>query len=419
MTKSIDVTLFGATGFVGRLTAEYLANHAPQGVTIALAGRNQSKLEKVRSEIAQDSGVESVREWPIIVADSFDAPSLQNLAEQSTAIISTVGPYTRYGEELVRACAEAGTHYVDLCGEVLFMHRTISKFHSTAEKSGARIVHACGFDSVPSDIGMLMLHEAAKESGEPLTEATMLVKMKGGLSGGTIDSMRVQTAEAKKDPEGARAIGDPYGISADRAADPAQDDSELGSQPDFGIINTAEHGGPQGWAGPFLMAGSNTRVVRRSNSLLDHAYGPRLRYGEYLPTGTGIKGRLRAFAMAGALGLGFTLLNVDKLRPLLSRWVPEPGEGPSKEERENGFFKTTHYGTTESGKRYISTVSAQGDPGYKATAVMLSEAALALALDQDKLPERAGGILTPATALGTAYADRLRAAGLTITAERA
>ena len=147
--------------------------------------------------------------------------------------------------------------------------------------------------------------------------------------------------------------------------------------------------------------------------------GPRLRYGEYLPTGTGIKGRLRAFTMAGALGLGFTLLNVDKLRPLLSRWVPEPGEGPSKEERENGFFKTTHYGTTESGKRYISTVSAQGDPGYKATTVMLSEAALALALDQDKLPERAGGILTPATALGTAYADRLRAAGLTITAERA
>ena len=411
--REYDVVVYGATGFVGTLVAEYLAQHSGSA-NIALAGRNQNKLEKVREEIAQDTGVSASREWPLLVADSFDAPSLRDMANKTKVVISTVGPYTRYGEELVRACAEAGTHYVDLCGEALFMHRTITKFHSTAEQSGARIVHACGFDSIPSDIGMLMLHEAAKESGEPLTEATMLVKMKGGLSGGTIDSMRVQTAEAKKDSEGAKAIGDPYGLSADRSAEPSKDDPELGSQPDFGIINTAKHGGPEGWAGPFLMAGSNTRVVRRSNSLLDHAYGPRLRYAEYQPTGAGLKGRLTAFALAGALGLGFTLLNVDKLRPLLSRWVPEPGDGPSKESRESGFFKTTHYGTTESGKRYTSTVSAQGDPGYKATCAMLSEAALTLALDQDKFPQRAGGILTPATALGTAYVDRLRAAGFSI-----
>lgn len=424
MTKSIDVTLFGATGFVGRLTAEYLASHAPQGVSIALAGRNQFKLEKVRDEISQETGVAAVKEWPVVVADSFDAPSQAKLAEQSKVIISTVGPYAKYGEELVRACAEAGTHYVDLCGEVLFMHRSASKFHAVAEKTGARIVHACGFDSVPSDIGMMLLHEAAKESNSPLTDATMLVKMKGGLSGGTIESARNQTVEAKQDPTAAEIINDPYGLSADRAADPSTDDKELGKQKDFGFIDTAKHGGPEGWAGPFLMAGSNTRVVRRSNSLLNHAYGPRVRYGEYQPTGAGIKGRLRAFALAGGLGLGFTLINIEKLRPLLSKWIPEPGEGPSKESREAGFFKTTHYGTTKSGQHYSATVSAQGDPGYKSTAVMLSEAALTLALDQDKLPERAegaggtGGVLTPATALGNAYVERLRAAGFTLESKR-
>lgn len=416
MNKSINVTLFGATGFVGRLTAEYLASHAPEGITIALAGRNRDKLTEIRDLVARNTTNAAVREWPLIVADSFDATSLHAMAEQSEVIISTVGPYGKYGEKLVEACAEAGTHYVDLCGEVLFMRRSADKFHEAAKQSGARIVHACGFDSVPSDLGMLLLHEQASLSGEPLKEAAMLVKMKGGLSGGTIESMRVQTAEAKESKEAAALLADPYSLSPDRSAEPSRDDARLGKQPDFGIIEKDSIGAGSGWAGPFLMAGSNTRVVRRSNALLGHEYGSQLRYREFTDMGEGLPARIRSYLMAGGLSAAFFLLNQPKLRPFLSRWVPEPGDGPSKESRESGFFRTTHYGSTASGKRFTATVETQGDPGYKATSMMLAEAALTLAVDQDSLPPHSGGVLTPAVGLGQAYVERLRKAGMALTA---
>lgn len=407
--RPIDVTVFGATGFVGILTAEYLASNAPEGVTITLAGRNKSKLEDTAKKIAEETGNQDVLNWPLVVADSDDVASIEKMAEQTTVVITTVGPYAKYGEALASACATHGTHYVDLCGEVLFMRDSIDKNHETARSTGARIVHACGFDSVPSDLGMWLLHQAA---GEPITDATMLVKMKGGLSGGTVDSMRNQGQEVAENPEAGRILGSPYSLSPNRSKEP-----DLGKQPDFGIIKTESVGAPEGWAGPFLMAGCNTRVVRRSNALLDYAYGPRLKYAEYQPMGTGRKGRLRAVIFASVLGLGFKLLTIDKLRGPLSRWIPEPGEGPTKEQRDNGFFRTTHYGVTQSGKRVKSVVENQADPGYKSTALMLAEAALTLALN-DNLPGE-GGVLTPATGLGDAYVERLRNAGMTLTTQGA
>lgn len=410
--RNIDITVFGATGFVGVLTAEYLARHADTGVRIALAGRNQSKLAETRDQLVRDTGNEAVREWPLVVADSLDESAVDTLASTTRVVISTVGPYAKYGKALAHACAQHGTHYVDLCGEVLFMRESIDNNHELAQSTGARIIHACGFDSVPSDIGMLLLHKQAQKTGSPLKEATMLVKMKGGLSGGTVDSMRNQGQEAAENKDAARTLASPYSLTPDRSKEP-----DLGRQMDFGIIKTEDVGAKQGWAGPFLMAGCNTRVVRRSNALLDYAYGSKLKYAEYQPMGTGWKGRATAFAFAGGLGLAFKLLTIDKLRGALSRWVPEPGEGPSKEERDNGFFRTTHYGVTESGQHVTATVENQGDPGYKSTSLMLAEAALTLAVDEDSLPGSTGGVLTPATGLGAPYVKRLRAAGMTLSAQ--
>lgn len=416
-----DIVLFGATGFVGKLTAEYLAAHAPAGLKIALAGRNQSKLEAVRDGLA--ASFPAAADFPLIVADSSDNAALERMAVSAHVVISTVGPYYRYGFPLVRSCAAAGTHYVDLCGEALFMRECIEENHEVARRTGARIVHACGFDSVPSEIGMLELHRVAAEAEETLTDATMLVKMKGGLSGGTVDSMREQFAAAKADRSKARALAQPYTLSPDESLEP-----DLGKQPDYGIVEASEFGAAEGWAGPFIMAGANTRVVRRSNALLGYAYGPRLRYREFISTGKGAKGRLRALALGAMMGAAMAAVNQPKLRPFLSRWVPEPGEGPSQEERDSGFFRTTHYGTSESGTRFISRVSLDADPGYKGTSLMLGEAALTLACNAADLPMQAfdanessqgrsgGGVLTPATGLGEAYVNRLRAAGMEISA---
>lgn len=409
--RSHDVVLFGATGFVGKLTAIYLADNAPAGTRIALAGRNREKLESLRAEIAAEHP--TAADFPLLIADSTDDASLRTMAESTRVVISTVGPYMRYGEPLTAACTAAGTHYVDLCGETLFMRQTIDNHHTTAQSTGARIVQPCGFDSVPSDIGMLLLHEEAKKhSPTLLSDATMIVKMKGGLSGGTIDSIRNQFSEVDKNPELGKVIADPYTLSPDRDAEP-----DLGKQPDHGFLALDDYGQEGAFAGPFVMASCNTRVVRRSNALLDYAYGPKLRYREFMYTGKGVKGRAMSYVTGLGLGAGINLIQNEKLRPKLTKWIPEPGDGPSEESRENGFFRTTHYGTLSDGTRISSTMEMQADPGYKGTSLLLGEAALTLALHEAELPkvdgnETGGGVLTPATGLGLAYVERLRAAGV-------
>jgi short subunit dehydrogenase-like uncharacterized protein len=395
-----DLVIFGATGFVGKLTAEYLAGVAPEGTRMALAGRSREKLERTRAEIGG-----AAADWPLIEADTTDRESLDAMAASATAIATTVGPYLKYGLPLVEACAAAGTHYADLTGETLFMRRAIDSSDKAATKSGARIVHTCGFDSIPSDIGVLLLHEYAAANDLGGLEKTTLVvkKIRGGVSGGTVDSLRASLDEAKSDKAARKIMLDPYALSPDRSAEPHN-----GSERDpNGVIRDSDLGG---FLAPFVMGTVNTRVVRRSNALLGHAYGRGLRYRELMLTGAGPVGAAKAAGIAGGLAALIGGLALPPTRKLLDRVLPDPGEGPGEEAREKGFFNIDVYAETASGTRIVCEIRAPGDPGYKATAVMLGEAGLALALDGEKLPDRAG-VLTPATAIGNGLADRLRTAG--------
>ncbi len=390
-----DIVVYGATGFVGLLTAKYLAEHAPPGVRIALGGRSESKLESTRAQLGVD--------WPLVVADSSDVAAVKALAESTKVVATTVGPYFKYGKPLVEACAAAGTHYADLTGEVLFMRWSIDAADAAAKESGARIVHTCGFDSIPSDIGTLLLHEAAQAGGHgDLGETALVVKsMRGGASGGTIDSMRVSVDEVKKDKSGRRTLTDPYALSPDPSAEP-DGKSERDSLRPFKDDRLG------GWLAPFVMGTVNSRVVRRSNALQGHAYGTGLRYRELMLTGGGPLGLAKAGGVAGGIAGVFAGMATPGARQILDRVLPSPGEGPSEEAREKGFFNIDIHTTTSDGTKLRCEIRAPGDPGYKATAVMLGESALCLALDD--LPE-GGGVLTPATAMGTKLADRLKAAG--------
>jgi short subunit dehydrogenase-like uncharacterized protein len=396
-TRDHDIVVYGATGFVGLLTAGYLAERAPPDVRIALGGRSQPKLERTRTALGVD--------WPLVIADSQDRNAVAALAESTRVVATTVGPYFKYGKPLLEACAAAGTYYADLTGEVLFMRWAIDAAQGAAQTTGARIVHTCGFDSIPSDIGTLLLHEAAQAGGHgELGETSFVVKaMRGGASGGTIDSLRTAVDTVKKDPPSRRVLADPYALSPDRAAEP-----DLGSERDS--LKPLRDDRLGGWLAPFVMGSVNTRVVRRSNALQDHAYGRRFRYRELMLTGRGPLGGAKAAGVAGGIAGVFAGLATPGARQLLDRVLPDPGEGPSESTRERGFFNIDIHTTTSSGERLRCEIRASGDPGYKATAVMLGESALCLALDD--LPETAG-VLTPASAMGRVLADRLIEAGHT------
>jgi short subunit dehydrogenase-like uncharacterized protein len=426
-SRELDVALFGATGFAGRLVAAYLAGHAPPGTRIGLAGRSEARLAEVRAGLGS-----AASDWPLLIADSADPASLTALARSARVVATTVGPYRHHGLPLVEACATAGTDYADLSGEVLFERESIDRYHDLAAGTGARIVHSCGVDSIPSDLGVQVLHEAARggdaegagdagragDSGDSgpdagqLEDTTLVVTgFKGGFSGGTLASIMGQLDEVRAHPDLRRAAGDPYALSPDRAAEPKlgreRDLSRVRFDPDLGI-----------WVGPFLMAGINTRVVRRSNALQDWAYGRRFRYREVTGFGSGRTAPVRAATVTTALGaLGAGLAFPWSRSLLVGRVLPAAGAGPSEKTRRNGYFRMKIHGRTSAGNRYVARVEGQGDPGYQATALMFGESALCLALDRDRLPGRAG-VLTPATAMGPALAGRLRSAGLTLTAQR-
>jgi short subunit dehydrogenase-like uncharacterized protein len=405
--RELDVVVFGATGFAGQLVAEYLAQHAPEEVRVGLAGRSQDRLEQVRAGLGA-----AAAKWPLIVADSADPASLAALAGSARVVVTTVGPYRPRGLPLVAACAEAGTDYIDLSGEVLFQRDSIDRYHPVAERTGARIVHGCGFDSIPSDLGVHLLRETVRADGGDLEDTTLVVtRLRGGFSGGTLSSIIEQLDEVRADPQLRRAAADPYALSPDRAAEP-----DLGRQRDLARVQ--RDAGLDIWTGPFLMASINTRVVRRSNALLDWAYGRKFRYREVSGYGTGRAGAVRAAAATtamGALAAGLTYPRTRRL--LVGRVLPGPGQGPSEQTRRNGRFRIEIHTRTSAGRHYRARVAAQGDPGYQATSVMMGESALALVLDRDRLPGRAG-VLTPATALGTVLTDRLRTAGMTFEAGR-
>jgi short subunit dehydrogenase-like uncharacterized protein len=393
--RDLDIVVFGATGFVGRLVADYLAGHAPDGVRIGLAGRSREKLERLSAPA----------DWELLTADSGDRASLDALARRARVIATTVGPYHRAGLPLVEACADAGTHYADLTGEVLFVHEAL-RHHERAAASGARIVNSAGFDSIPSDLGVLLLHEAAAADGDGrLGETTLVVtKIRGSFSGGTLASLKGQIDEVRSSGAARKLAGDPYVLVPDRPEGlPRERDSvAIGRDAQLGV-----------WVAPFVMGPYNSRIVRRSNALQDWAYGREFRYREVMSVGGGPVAPAKAAGLTGALGALTAGLAFGPTRAILDRVLPDPGEGPSEASRRKGFFQITLHAETPSGRRYEATVAAQGDPGYNATAMMMGESALCLALDGERLPGRAG-ILTPATAMGDALIERLRGAGMTL-----
>lgn len=400
-SREHDVVLHGATGFVGRLTARHLAAHAGEA-RVALSGRSKDKLLALRDELGVD--------WPVLVADAGDAGSLAELAASTTTVATTVGPFAKHGLPLVQACADAGTSYADLTGEVLFVRESAAAAHVRARETGARIVHAAGFDSVPSDLGVLLLHERVVADGEGTLEETVLlvVSMRGGVSGGTIDSMRTQVDVVKADPALGRVLADPFALSPDRTAEPdpgPQDDPRLPARdPLLGR-----------WVAPFVMAPFNTRIVRRSNALQEHAYGPDFRYREVMGVGRSPVAPVVAGAVAAGLAGVAVGMALPPTRLLLDRVLPKPGSGPSEKAQRGGQFRLEVHTRTSTGARYVATVAAQGDPGYAATAVMLGESALCLGVDT---LSSAGGVLTPAVAMGDHLVARLRARGFELSVSR-
>ena len=384
--REFDVIIYGATGYTGRLVAEYLSKHRGD-FTWAMAGRSAEKLAAVRDEIGAPG------DTPLVVADASDTASLSAMTDRAGCIITTVGPYQLYGEPLVAACISSGTDYVDLCGEPAWMHQMIDKYESAAKESGARIVFSCGFDSIPFDLGVWFLQEEAKKKfGAPVPRIKGRVRaMQGTFSGGTAASFKETMAAVQKDPSLFNVLINPFALS-DGFTGPAQPD---GNKP----IEDTDIGS---WSAPFIMASINTKNVHRSNALLGHAYGEDFVYDEMMLTGPGEQGKQTAEAVAS-----MDLLGGDG--------GPKPGEGPTPEEREAGHYDVLFYGIAANGDVIKAAVTGDKDPGYGSTSKMISEAALTLVKDDPGTP---GGIWTSAPAMGGALVERLKAnAGLTFDLE--
>lgn len=392
----VDIILWGATGFIGQLLAGYLwPKYGNTGeIRFALGGNNRSELESVRRDLGADDRL------PLIVGDAFDKPFLAEMVKRARLIVSTVGPYAKYGDHLVAACAAGGTDYCDLAGETQWMYRMIHTHQKTAEKSGARIIHACGFDSIPSDLGVLFLqNEANKRFGHPMARVKMRVKvMRGAASGGTVASILNFIEEARRDPEVAKIAKNPYALSPEGAQRGIR-------QPN---VATFEYDpDAQSWLAPFIMAAVNTRVVHRSNALTDYAWGREFQYDEAMMMGPGIKGRLRAASLAAALGAFVVGGAFAPSRAIMKRTIlPKPSEGPSLKKQETGFYKLLFIGKDDGGNRLDTILTGDRDPGYGSTRKMLGESAVCLFKEVSKssLP---GGFWTPATAMGEKLIDRL------------
>ncbi len=395
--KHYDVVVWGATGFTGKWVAKHLYDNYSAGeLSWAIAGRNPDKLNAVRDFIGDTSA-----RIDGLLADSADENSLKELVAQTNVVISTVGPYAHYGSMLVKVCAESGTHYVDLTGEVPWMRDMIDQHHAAAVKSGAKIVHSCGFDSVPSDMGVYFTqHRANVALGQPLTRITYnLMKAKGGISGGTIASMMNIIELAVKDKRIRKVLANPYSLNPDPGF----------RGPDKGDQTSAKHSEELGeWTAPFMMAGINTRIVRRSNALMDYAYGKDFKYQEVMVTGSGVKGYAAAKAIAGGMKTMMLMGITSVGRKFLGLFLPAQGEGPKVDPQNPGFYHIQFNGETVDGQIFTTRLVGDGDPGYGSTSKMLAESGVCLALDA--LATK-GGFWTPASALGGAYLARLQDAG--------
>ena len=383
-----DIVVFGASGYTGRLVAEYLQEeYANTSLKWAMAGRSLDKLASVRTALGIPDSVD------LVSVDSDDAASVGQMVSDCKVVITTVGPYQLYGEELIKQCAEQGTDYVDLSGEPSWMHETIAQHSAAAKASGARIVHSCGFDSIPFDLGVYCLQQRAiTQTGKPIATVKGRVRaMNGTFSGGTIASMRATMASAQANPAIIKVLTNPFALT-EGFTGPEQ---PTGAVPQYDEeLNS--------WSAPFVMAAINTKNIHRSNFLLGHQYGEDFRYDEMLLTGDGEQGKAAAEYVAKDDSIGKSDL--------------QPGDGPTQEERENGNYDAIFAGQNSEGELMISSVQGDRDPGYGSTSKMLAEAAICL-LENPTLAS--GGLWTPAAAMGQALIDRLHAhAGLTFQIEK-
>jgi len=394
--REFEVILWGASGFTGRLVAEYLLARYGGGADLrwALAGRSRARLEQVRDELGPAAG-----DLPILLADSADEDALDALAARTRVICTTVGPYAAYGSALVAACVGRGTHYCDLTGEVHWMRRMIDLHHDAARASGARIVHTCGFDSIPSDLGVYCLQqEMVRRHGVPCAAVRFRAReFKGGFSGGTVASMLNMLDEAERDPGIRQVLADPYGLN------PPGERRGLDGPERMLPVYDAECGA---WVTPFVMGVINTKVVRRSNALLNYAYGHDFRYEEGTVMPFGALGFPLAAAFSTASAAFAAAASVGALRRLLAAALPKPGEGPSERVRATGFYLIDMIGRHPKSRQHDLRLRIRGDrdPGYGSTAKMLAESAVCLARDP---LTAAGGVLTPAVAMGEHLLARL------------
>ena len=385
--REFDIIVYGSTGFTGRLVAEYLAkrNAAGAGINWAMAGRSQEKLESVRDLVGAPA------DTPLVVADASDPASLDAMTKRGKVILTTVGPYQLYGDELVAACVKNGTDYTDLCGEPAWMRQKIDEHDAAAKASGARIVFSSGFDSIPFDLGVLMTQKHCTEKfGKPAPRIKGRMRaMQGTFSGGTAASMKATMAAAAKDKNVIAYLTNPFSLAGGFEG-PAQPD---GNKP----LYDEKLGS---WCAPFVMAAINTKNIHRSNALLGHPYGEDFKYDEMVLTGPGDQGEAAANHVANTPTMG----TPDD---------PKPGEGPSKEEREAGHYDAVFFAEYPDGNGAVLSVKGDKDPGYGSTSKMIAETALGLIQNAGD-----GGVMTPAVALGEKLVARLQEhAGLTFTVE--
>lgn len=387
-SRELGIIVYGATGYTGRLVCEYLnAHYGVNGaVNWAMAGRSKDKLIAVRDELGLSEDI------PLVVADADNPDSIREMVARTTVLLTTVGPYQLYGSDLVAACASAGTDYVDLCGEPAWMHEMIAAHSDAARASGARIVFSCGFDSIPFDLGVWFLQQAAQERfGAPMPRVKGRVRiMKGTFSGGTLASFKATMAAAAKQPEMVKVLMDPFALT----------EGHVGVEQPSGMAPVYEEE-LQSWSAPFVMATINTKNIHRSNFLLGHPYGEDFVYDEMLLTGPGQQGEKMAVAVAE-----------DKS---MAEDPRQPGEGPSKEERDAGHYDVLFVGSNAQGQTIKAGVKGDKDPGYGSTSKMIAESAVCLLENPGNVP---GGIYTPAPAMGGLLVKRLQKnAGLTFQLE--
>ena len=377
--REFDIIVYGATGYTGRLVAEHFVReygNRDDGPKWAMAGRSEDKLTQVRDEIGAPGTV------PMLVADASDPASLEAMCKRTKVVLTTVGPYQLYGDDLVAACVKTGTDYADLCGEPAWMAEQIAKHHEAAKASGARICFSSGFDSIPFDLGVLMLQkEAVARHGSPAPRVKGRVRaMQGTFSGGTAASLGATMKAAMKNPKLIGVLRDPFALTPG---------FEGPDQPSGMIPRYEDEVGK--WAAPFVMAPINTKNVHRTNFLRGHPYGEDFRYDEMVLTSPGDAGKAAANAM------------VELAKNPFGAKPPKPGEGPTAEERENGFYDVLFLGEYPDGKRIKYGVKGKYDPGYGSTSRMLGETGMAL-LESDA----EGGMGTPGSFLGEALVERLR-----------